>query len=115
MYDDAFKRRLAFDVKFELPDEEMRKLIWGFHLVPDIPLAEERDLIIKAAAAASESFSGGDILKAMRQALPKPIMEQAENPRLAAKHLLEAIEKVRTDNKKELTDRQQLGKKLLNA
>jgi len=115
MYDDAFKRRLAFDVKFELPDEEMRKLIWAFHLVPGIPLVEEREEIIAAAASASESFSGGDILKAMRQALPKPIFEDAENPRLAAKHLVEAIEKVRIDNKGELTDRQQLGKKLLNA
>ena len=117
MYDDAFKRRLAFDVEFKLPDFEMRKKIWSLHIVEGIPLADDREDIINSAAEASESFSGGDILKAMRQALPKAIVKNPENPKLSKNHLIEAITKIISDNKgkqSELSERQEISKSLLN-
>ncbi len=56
-YDPAFMRRISVHVKFELPDEMCRRLIWRKY----IPLELPNDLDINDIAKKYEGLSGSDI------------------------------------------------------
>lgn len=116
VYDRAFVRRMGFDIKFEVPDTNVRKKIWNYHLVEGIPLLDDREKLLEGIVEKSEGMTGGDILKAMRIALPMAITDNIGNPQLKTSHLLFAIEKVQQAKeeigKSILTDRQQISKEL---
>jgi len=56
-YDEAFLRRIIFNVEFPVPDKAMRTKLWEFHLSPKIP----RSLGYERAAEISDGLCGGDI------------------------------------------------------
>lgn len=58
-YDDAFKRRILANIKFELPDEEGRKSIWDTHLPKEMPRND--DVTIEVLAKKFDNISGADI------------------------------------------------------
>ena len=67
--DAAFKRRIHYHVEFQLPDAEALLALWEMHLVPGIPLQEERQELIQKLLHLTDGFSGGEILQAVRVAL----------------------------------------------
>lgn len=56
-YDEAFLRRIIFNVEFPVPDKEMRTQLWAFHLSKNVP----RNISNDRAAEISEGLCGGDI------------------------------------------------------
>ncbi|MEB3883438.1 AAA family ATPase [Lyngbya sp. CCY1209] len=56
-YDDAFLRRIIFNVEFPVPDREMRTQLWQFHLSKNIP----KNISYERATEMSEGLCGGDI------------------------------------------------------
>lgn len=61
-------RRLNLKVKFELPDESLRKKIWESHVPKDRKIADNVNFEILAR---KYEFSGGYIKNAMQNALRK--------------------------------------------
>jgi len=120
-YDSAFVSRITQHVSFELPGEQERQAIWAKLLVPGIPLAAERDLLLSAAAQASKGLSGREIRTCMRLALAKAV-KAAERPALALAHLQGAIDQVvsalahlQTNNSKTNTPSLEAARKLLGV
>jgi predicted acylesterase/phospholipase RssA len=95
-YDEAFRSRITSHIKFTLPDLAARKRLWERMLVPDIPLAEERQGIIDWCGELSEGFSGREIRACMRLSLPKAILAtgDAKTAKLTLDHLKAAIHQV---------------------
>ncbi|GBL10087.1 ATP-dependent zinc metalloprotease FtsH 2 [Microcystis aeruginosa Sj] len=58
-YDEAFLRRILFDVEFLPPDLEMREKLWRFHLSEKVP----KEITYEDLATVSEGLCGGDIRK----------------------------------------------------
>ncbi|HAX76256.1 MAG TPA: AAA family ATPase [Cyanobacteria bacterium UBA11372] len=56
-YDDAFLRRIIFNIEFPIPDKAMRTQLWEFHLSKNIP----REIGYEKAADISDGLCGGDI------------------------------------------------------
>ena len=56
-YDEAFLRRIIFNVEFLPPDYTMRIQLWKFHLAESIP----RNVSYEALASISDGLCGGDI------------------------------------------------------
>lgn len=56
-YDEAFLRRIIFNVEFLPPDAEMRRKLWEFHLSNKIP----RDVSYERIAEITDGLCGGDI------------------------------------------------------
>ena len=56
-YDEAFVRRILFNVEFLPPDLEMRQQLWRFHLSEKVP----REVSYDQLALLSEGLCGGDI------------------------------------------------------
>ena len=56
--DDAFTRRLHFEVQLPFPDERSRLAIWRRHIPPDAPVSEDLDF---AQLACTFKISGGGI------------------------------------------------------
>ena len=56
-YDQAFLRRILFNVEFLAPDLEMRKQLWSFHLSENVP----KQISYERLADVSEGLCGGDI------------------------------------------------------
>ena len=97
-YDKAFESRISQHVFFELPDMSGRRRLWKKHLLPTIPLVEERESLLSKLADNSEGFSGRNIRNCMRLALPKALLEAeraGSEPKLAWAHLEQAIEEIR--------------------
>lgn len=92
-YDEAFRSRISHHIQFELPDLEGRQALWQRMLVPQIPLEEEREEIIKNVAELSEGFSGREIRTCMRLVLPKALLE-AEKEQVEAKVKLVQLQAV---------------------
>lgn len=98
-YDEAFRSRISYHVKFDLPDLAARERLWDRMLVSGIPLANARHTLIEQAAAASDGFSGREIRTCMRLALPKALHEAERlscTAQLADKHIDAAIAEVRS-------------------
>ncbi|MEE0248410.1 ATP-binding protein [Peptacetobacter hiranonis] len=58
-YDEAFKRRILSNIKFELPDKKGRKKIWDIHIPSKLPLEKEIDS--EFLAEKYDDISGADI------------------------------------------------------
>lgn len=56
-YDDAFLRRILFNVEFHPPDNEMRTQLWKFHLSEAVP----REISYDRLSEISDQLCGGDI------------------------------------------------------
>jgi ATP-dependent 26S proteasome regulatory subunit len=56
-YDEAFLRRILFNVEFSPPSFEMRTQLWGFHLADTIP----RNISYEKLSELSDGLCGGDI------------------------------------------------------
>jgi SpoVK/Ycf46/Vps4 family AAA+-type ATPase len=56
-YDEAFLRRILFNIKFTPPDPAMLVQLWKFHLSDKIP----KEITYERAAEISEGLAGGDI------------------------------------------------------
>ena len=101
-YDKAFESRITQNILFEMPDTETRRKLWNFFLVPEIPLADERESLLSKLADNSSDFSGRNRRNCRRLALPKALHEAnvaKVSPSLGWKHLEEAIVEVQTANK----------------
>lgn len=58
-YDEAFKRRILSNIKFELPDKKGRKKIWDIHIPSKLPLKENIDS--EFLSEKYDDISGADI------------------------------------------------------
>jgi len=56
-YDDAFMRRIVFNIEFLSPDHAMRLQLWQFHLPEPVPKCVDYETL----ASISEGLCGGDI------------------------------------------------------
>lgn len=56
-YDEAFLRRILFNIEFLPPDLEMRKQLWKFHLSENVP----KQVSYEQLANISDGLCGGDI------------------------------------------------------
>ena len=98
-YDSAFVSRIRYHIEFKLPDFEGRKQLLQRLLVPGVPLAEDRDVIIDRGAAASDGLSGREIRTVLRTAFPRALVENPQEPRVLWVHLESAIADVRAANR----------------
>ena len=58
-YDEAFLRRILFNIEFLPPDFEMREKLWQFHLSEKVP----REISYQELSEISDNLCGGDIKK----------------------------------------------------
>lgn len=110
-YDAAFRSRIGYHIRFDLPDLTARHRLWDRLMVNGIPLHSPRQDLLANCAELSEGFSGRDIRTCMRLALPKALMAAelaAQAPALAQQHLAEAIEEVRLAIREVATPRQNI-------
>lgn len=98
-YDTAFVSRIRYHIEFKLPDLEGRKQLWQRFLVPNVPLLEERSIIIERCAATSDGLSGREIRTVLRTAFPRAIVECPEKPQVQWAHFESAIADVKTANR----------------
>lgn len=82
--DEAFKRRLGFQIRFPMPDERYRLAIWQVHLPPAAPLADGVDL---AFLAARLPLPGGNIRNI---ALGAAFLAAADDGPISMLHLMRA-------------------------
>ncbi|MCM1023612.1 MAG: ATP-binding protein [Prevotella sp.] len=66
-FDPAFMRRIQFHVKFELPNEEMRRRIWARYIPRQMPITANIDTLAKN----HDGLSGSDISTAVLNAALK--------------------------------------------
>lgn len=69
-FDYAFMRRIMSHIKFDMPNEEMRKKLWTHYLVEQLPLSSERNEVI-AQLAVIEDVTGSDVCTAVLKAAVK--------------------------------------------
>ncbi len=98
-YDSAFVSRIRYHIEFKLPDLAGREQLWRRMLVPGVPLAEDREVIITRCAAESEGLSGREIRTVLRTAFPRALIAATELPCVAWEHIESAIQDVRTANR----------------
>ena len=73
-YDAAFMRRIQFHVKFELPNEEMRKKLWRMYIPGTMPAGID----IEKIAHDYDNLSGSDISTAVLKAALRAANENIE-------------------------------------
>lgn len=66
-FDPAFMRRIQFHVKFELPNEAMRKKLWDMYIPEKMPVNADKNIL----AHDYEGLSGSDISTAVLKAALK--------------------------------------------
>lgn len=101
-YDSAFRSRISHHIRFELPDYDARLKIWDKMLVEQIPLADDRQLLLEEISKNSDGFSGREIRTAMRLVLPKVLLEAEKNhtdPKVSIRSLLTVIDEINTAKK----------------
>lgn len=93
--EEAFHRRIAHHVQFGIPDVAVLRRLWELHLVPGIPLAEERGFLITTLATLSQGLTGGDIIATLRIALPSAVRIGGDAAVVSLEILTEALNRVR--------------------
>lgn len=104
-YDVAFLRRISSHIKFDMPNEEMRKRLWEYYLVPQLPISVEREKII-ASLSKVESITGADIATVVLKTAVKAArlsMEITENELKEQMDSVIAIKKMIKDDKFTIT------------
>lgn len=97
-YDQAFRSRIGYHVRFDLPDYRARERLWERMLVADIPIKPPRADLLAHCAELSDGLSGREIRTCMRLALPKALLAAEQADTVAAldyRHLEQAIAEVR--------------------
>lgn len=97
-YDTAFVSRIRYHIEFKLPDFDGRKQLWHRFLVPNVPLAEDRTIIVERCAAASDGLSGREIRTVLRTAFPRALVDCPTDPKVQWLHFESAIKDVREAN-----------------
>ena len=101
-YDEAFRSRIGYHLRFDLPDSAARDRLWRKMLLPTIPMRDDLDTVVRECTGLSEGFSGREIRTCMRLSLPKALLESERTGAtagLALSHLIDAIGQVRKANK----------------
>ena len=83
--DEAFRRRIKFMIRFSLPDEETRRMLWEKVIPREAPLGDEVDLAILAHCF---ELSGSAIKEI---ALNAAYMAAADGGSIENRHLAEAL------------------------
>jgi len=97
-YDPAFRSRIGYHIRFDLPDFAARRRLWERLMVEGIPVDAGRDGLLTHCAEMTEGFSGRELRTCMRLALPKALLaaEAAGTaPALGRQHLDDAVTEVR--------------------
>ena len=94
-YDAAFRRRISHHIKFDIPEPDTLRRLWEYHLVPQIPLKEDREDILDELIEWTEGFTGGEVLMCLRIALPSVFRTSPKDPRLGLNNLRLAVERVK--------------------
>ncbi len=97
--DSAFRRRINFHIKFDLPDLETRKRILNYYLIPPIPLKVKRTRLIDQVSAITSDFSGADIVLALRIGFINAIMENLKSPSVSFKNIEKGVVEVKNSIK----------------
>lgn len=87
-FDPAFLRRIRYQIKFELPNEELRKKLWQMYIPRQMPT----DADISELAGKHEGISGSDIANAVFSAAIKAA--RAELPIVESRFFDAAIEQI---------------------
>lgn len=94
-YDPAFVSRIRYHIEFKLPDIGARRKLFDKFLVSNIPLQEDRTVIINSCADIAINLSGRDIRNAIRIALPKAFTRNQEDPIVLMEDIFSAIEEIK--------------------
>lgn len=113
-FDEAMLRRVCQNVKFELPDEEMREKIIRLHIPQEVPL---EDVNFKELAKLTKGFSGGDIKNMAKEGMISALSEyskkgsQLSQASLGQRHLISEMNKISASKKSYLKedDRKEIG------
>lgn len=92
-YDAAFVRRILIHVRFDLPDETTRRILWETLIPAEIPRAESLDVTVLAES--SEGLVGGDMVNALMAATALAVSRHGADRVLRIDDLLAEIEAIR--------------------
>jgi SpoVK/Ycf46/Vps4 family AAA+-type ATPase len=92
-YDAAFVRRILVHVRFDLPDEATRRILWDTLIPAQVPRAEPLDVAVLATS--SEGLSGGDMVNAVKAATALAVGRTGADRVLRTGDLLAEIEAIR--------------------
>ncbi|GFP76646.1 ATP-binding protein [Clostridium fungisolvens] len=101
-FDSAFMRRILSHIKFDMPNEEMRKKLWDHYLVDKLPLSSERNEVI-AQLAEIEDITGSDVSTAVLKAAVKAALNgifklNTESIKEEINKIVEAKKAMKDDN-----------------
>jgi SpoVK/Ycf46/Vps4 family AAA+-type ATPase len=100
-YDAAFVRRILTHVRFELPDLDTRRRLWGHMLPAELPQAGDID--IGVVAEDSEGLAGGDLVNVVVRAATVAVNR-------APKHRAVRLEDLRSEIRSVRLAKAQVGK-----
>jgi SpoVK/Ycf46/Vps4 family AAA+-type ATPase len=92
-YDAAFVRRILVHVRFDLPDEQARRMLWTVLVPGEVPGASSLDNA--ALAASSQGLSGGDIVNAIKAGAAHAVARPKADRVLCIDDLLAEISAIR--------------------
>lgn len=92
-YDVAFVRRILMHVRFDLPDEAIRRSLWELLVPLEVPRAAPLDVALLAASSAG--FAGGDIVNVVKAAAALAVSRDWPDRVLRTADLLAEIEAIR--------------------
>ena len=87
-YDSAFMRRIQYHVKFELPNEELRILLWQYYIPDKLPTDAMPELLAKNFTGLSGSDISNAVLKAALSAAA------ADQKIVSYKHFNRAVKEI---------------------
>jgi ATP-dependent 26S proteasome regulatory subunit len=88
-YDPAFLRRMFAHIRFELPDQASRELLWRQLLPTKLP--REDDIDPKWLAAQTNGLSGGDLMGVVIRAACRAVQRAGEKQRVTRDDLRQEI------------------------
>jgi len=91
-FDQAFLRRIASHIRFEMPDQEMRERLWAHYIVPKFPLDGNRKEIIEKLAEIPD-VTGSDVSAAVLKTAARAAMKPAQKASYG--DFAEELEKIR--------------------
>lgn len=93
--DKAFTRRITYNIPFDLPDERVRKRLWGYFLLETLPFESSQENWLNELVDLSEGLTGADIVSAIELTFPMAMEISEENPVIRKNFLLTTIAEVK--------------------